>query len=259
MCLRDGARCGSRGGLRRAAWPGWGGWWRPSGGWPTGGTHGAARGASDAGPSADAAAAPDATATPDANSSPDAAGAASADATAAADAADAAAAQHGRHAGAATEFSASQYGRHAQHVAAVAAERRCPARPINAAATWHGIAATGSRIDGAWRNGWPGCRRHEPADRAPREYRRHDSAEPAARWSWQWVGWAQSARWAERRRRQSPRRRFCQSAGGSISPAGSAARRDRPASGWHRSRWCHNIAWSEWWGGRPPRAVHATP
>ena len=180
MCLRDGARRCSRGWAWCPAWPGRPGWRRSSGGADGASScaHGTARGAPDAGPSADAAAAPDASdaAASDAGTASDAA-----DAGSTADAPDAAA-QHGWHAGAAAELSATQHGRHAKHVATVAAKCRCSARPLHAAATRHGIAATGSGIDGSRRNGRPRCWRHESAGRAPREYRRHDPAEPAARW-----------------------------------------------------------------------------
>jgi hypothetical protein len=185
MCLRDGGRRRSRGWLRSPAWPRWGGGWRPTGDVASGGAHGTARGAPDAGSSANAAAAPDAGPSADAAATPDAAGAATPDAGATPDAADAAA-QHGWHAGTAAEFPAAHHGGHAQHVATVAAKCRCSAGPWNAAAARHGIAATRFGIDGAW---W-----HEPAGRTPWEHRRHVPAWCAA-WGWprQWDGWADSA------------------------------------------------------------------
>jgi len=166
LCLRDGARCRSRCGARRAAWPGGRGRRRPTGDVASGGTDGTSGGtdatAADAIPPADAGTATNAGAAADATAAPDAA------------------AEHGWHAGAAAEFPAAQHGRHAQHVAAFAAERRDSTSPRHAAAARHGFSAARTGHDAAGRHARPGRRWHEPA------------SDPA----WWRAGRSQSAGWA---------------------------------------------------------------
>ena len=183
MCLRDGARRRSRGGLRGPTWPGRPGGRRSSGDVTSGCTDGTPRGAPDAGATTNAGATTDAG--PSANAGASAGATASADAPDAgppSDAADAAA-EHGWDAGAAAQFSAAQHGWHAEHVASIAAECRRSASPRHAAAARHGIAASGA---GNRATGWhagAGGRRPEPAGRAAREYRHNVTARSSAgRW-----------------------------------------------------------------------------